>query len=51
MKKLLVLAAAVATLGLGACGRSSCPAYGNHASAVHKSEPVTASTATPAARL
>ena len=50
MKKLLILAAGMATLGLGACNRQSCPAYGNRTSSViHKSTsvaPVTASTAT-----
>jgi hypothetical protein len=51
MKKLLILVAGVVSLGLGACNRQSCPAYGNHASVVHKSAPITASTATTADRL
>lgn len=52
MKKLLVLAAGVAALGLSSCNRGSCPAYGNTRAALYKSSPVTtASTAAPAARL
>lgn len=53
MKKLLILVAGLATLGLGSCNRQSCPAYGNRAE-IHKSAPatdVTAGTATPATRL
>ena len=53
MKKLLILAAGLATLGLGACNRQSCAAYGNRAE-IHRSAPatdVTASAATPATRL
>ncbi len=53
MKKLLILAAGVATLGLGACNRQTCPAYGNRAE-IHQATPATdatASTAAPAARL
>ena len=53
MKKLLVLAAGVAALGLSSCNRGSCPAYGNTRAAIHKSSPitVTAGTVAPAARL
>ena len=47
MKKLLILATAVATLGLGACNRGTCPAY---SSAKAAAAPITASTATPAVR-
>ncbi len=43
MKKLLILAVGAATLGLGACSRSTCPAY---TSAKATAAPVTASTAT-----
>jgi len=43
MKKLLILAIGAATLGLGACNRSTCPAY---TSAKATAAPVTASTAT-----
>ena len=43
MKKLLILAVGAATLGLGACSRSTCPAYTSVKSNV---APVTASTAT-----
>ena len=43
MKKLLILAVGAATLGLGACSRSTCPAY---TSVKAKVAPVTASTAT-----
>jgi hypothetical protein len=42
MKKLLILAIGAATLGLGACNRSTCPAY---TSAKAASAPITASTA------
>ncbi|MBJ6141900.1 hypothetical protein [Hymenobacter sp. BT559] len=44
MKKLLILAIGAATLGLGACNKSTCPAY---SSAKSTSAPITASTATP----
>ena len=47
MKKLLILALGAASLGLGACNRSSCPAY---TSAKTTAAPVTASTATPIVR-
>ncbi|MGI4820638.1 MAG: hypothetical protein ACRYFV_05445 [Janthinobacterium lividum] len=47
MKKLFILAFGAATLGLGACNRSTCPAY---SSAKAASAPITASTATPAVR-
>ena len=43
MKKLLILAIGAATLGLGACSHSTCPAY---SSAKAKAAPITASTAT-----
>ncbi len=43
MKKLLILAVGAATLGLGACSRSTCPAY---TSAKATAAPITASTAT-----
>ncbi len=42
MKKLFILAVGAATLGLGACNRSTCPAY---SSAKTTAAPVTASTA------
>lgn len=47
MKKLLILAIGAATLGLGACNRSTCPAY---TSAKAASAPITASVATPIAQ-
>ena len=47
MKKLLILALGAATLGLGACNKSTCPAY---TSAKSASAPITASTATPVVR-
>jgi hypothetical protein len=47
MKKLLILAFGAATLGLGSCGKSTCPAY---TSAKAASAPITASTATPVAQ-
>ncbi|WP_375419347.1 hypothetical protein [uncultured Hymenobacter sp.] len=47
MKKLLILAAGVASLGLGACNRSSCPAYGNRAE-IHKSVPASSVMASAA---
>ncbi|MGI4735379.1 MAG: hypothetical protein ACRYG7_09390 [Janthinobacterium lividum] len=43
MKKLLILAIGAATLGLGACNRSTCPAY---TSTKATTAPLTASTAT-----
>jgi hypothetical protein len=42
MKKFLILAIGVATLGLGACNRQTCPAYTSTKAAA---APVTASTA------
>ncbi|QHJ09464.1 hypothetical protein [Hymenobacter busanensis] len=48
MKRVLLLTVAAATLGLGACNRTKCPAYTKAATRV--SEPVTASAATPAER-
>ncbi|WP_345225150.1 hypothetical protein [Hymenobacter koreensis] len=45
MKRVVLLAAAVATLGLGACNRTQCPAYAKAANTT--SEPV-ASSATAA---
>ena len=47
MKKLLILAVGAATLGLGACNRSVCPAY---SSAKAAPATLTASTATPVAQ-
>jgi hypothetical protein len=47
MKKLLILAIGAATLGLGACNKSTCPAY---SSAKSTNAPITASTATPVAQ-
>jgi hypothetical protein len=43
MKKVLILALGAATLSLGSCGRSTCPAY---TSAKPASAPITASTST-----
>ncbi|UYZ59448.1 MULTISPECIES: hypothetical protein [Hymenobacter] len=47
MKKGLLLLTAAATLGLGACNKQSCPAYGK--AATQKAE-VVASAAAPAER-
>jgi hypothetical protein len=47
MKKLLILAVGAATLSLGACNRSTCPAYTSTKAAA---APITASTATPVAQ-
>ena len=44
MKKLLLLAVGAATLGLGACNHSTCPAYS--ATKPAAAAPITASTAT-----
>jgi hypothetical protein len=50
MKKLVLLAAGVATLALGSCNNQKCPAYSSTKEANRVSSPITASTATPAAR-
>ena len=50
MKKFVLLAAGLATLSLGACNRQKCPAYSSTKEANRVSSPITASTATPAAR-
>ncbi|WP_158023029.1 hypothetical protein [Hymenobacter coccineus] len=50
MKKLILLAAGVATLGLGSCSQGKCPAYTSTKAANRVSSPVMASAATPSAR-
>ncbi|MBF9237138.1 hypothetical protein I2I05_06995 [Hymenobacter sp. BT683] len=50
MKKLILLAAGFTALSLGACNRQVCPAYTSTKAATPVSAPITASTATPAAR-
>ena len=47
MKKLLILAVGLTTLGLGACNRKTCPAY---SSAKAAPTTLTASTAAPVAQ-
>lgn len=47
MNKVLFLALAAATLGLGACNKKTCPAY---TSAKPAAAPITASTAAPLVR-
>ena len=49
MKKLLLLAAGVAALGLGSCN-SKCPAYTSTKAANRVASPALASAALPAAR-
>ena len=50
MKKLVLLAAGVAALALGACNRQKCPAYTSTKEANLVSSPITASNATTAER-
>ena len=50
MKKLILLAAGITALSLGACNRQKCPAYSSTKEANRISSPITANTATPAAR-
>lgn len=50
MKKFVLLAAGFTALSLGACNRQKCPAYSSTKEANRISSPITASTATPAAR-
>ena len=50
MKKFVLCAATVSAFALGACNREKCPAYSSTKEANRVSSPITASTATPAAR-
>ncbi|WP_162549984.1 hypothetical protein [Hymenobacter nivis] len=50
MKKLILLAAGAATLGLASCSGGKCPAYTSTKAANRVSSPVMASAATPSAR-
>lgn len=50
MKKLILLAAGVASLGLGSCSGGKCPAYTSTKAANRTASPVMASAAAPTAR-
>ena len=50
MKKIVLLAAGVAALSLGACNRTKCPAYSSTKEANRVSSPIMASNATAAER-
>ena len=50
MKKIVLLAAGVATLSLGACSRTLCPAYSSTKAVKCDAAPVMASNATAAER-
>ena len=50
MKKLILLAAGAATLGLGSCSGGKCPAYTSTKAANRIASPVMASAATPSTR-
>lgn len=50
MKKLFLLAAGAAALGLGSCNGSKCPAYTSTKAANRVASPVMANASLPAAR-